>query len=327
MPTIVRILLTGASGYLGQHLLHHFKQSPSLVEDVTFQITALYHKAEHFANALESTSSSKHVQIIPKQCNLVEYTDDQTYDICIHTAAIANVRVCQNDPATAEAINVPTKFFEATKNIPMIAFSTDQVYDGKQKVDPNDISSFYQEATVQPNPLNVYAKTKLKMEETMKEMRSSSIPTYVLRSSIILGPKAPLAPEDAHDTFLHFCATREGQETNLWVNEHRTVVSVKHVCNVVSWMVQANTPGKTCSSDDQFRIFNMGGTLRSNRYDLAEAVFARFGFDPSVLKKVEQTAPLVPLDISMDCGNLAKHTGVTYEPATLHGLIEFVFPK
>ncbi|KAL3935801.1 MAG: hypothetical protein SGBAC_008753 [Bacillariaceae sp.] len=323
MPTIVRILLTGASGYLGQHLLNHFVQSP--VQDVTYQITALYHKAEHFANATEAITA-KHVQIITKQCNLVEYDEGDAYDICIHTAAIANIRVCQNDPATAEAINVPTKFFEATKNIPMIALSTDQVYDGKQSVDPNDTSTFYQETTAKPSPLNVYAETKLKMEESLKELRSNAN-TYVLRSSIILGPKAPLAPEDAHDTFLHFCATRDGKETNLWANEYRTVVSIKHACNVIDWMVQQNMPSATCSKAE-FHIFNFGGNLRVNRLDMAEAVFARFGFESKgILKAGEQTSPTVPLDISMNCNRLAKYTGIAYEPATLQGLMQFVFPK
>lgn len=323
MPAIVRILLTGASGYLGQHLLNHLVQSPP-PGDVTYKITALYNKAEHFATAAAAASSS-HVQIIPKKCNLVEYDETDSYDICIHTAAISNIRACQEDPEKAEAINNPTKFLEATKNIPMIALSTDQVYDGKQTVDPNDTSSFYQEAIAKPNPLNVYAKTKLKTEETLKELRSPNVPTYVLRSSIILGPKAPISPEDAHGTFLDWVKTRQGQETNLWANEFRTVVSVKHACNVIGWMVRQNTAA--CSTGDEFHIFNLGGNKRVNRLDLGKAVFAHFGFEADVLKSADQTSPTVPLDISMDCSSLAKHTGIVYEPATLHGLIEFAFPK
>ncbi|CAJ1945900.1 unnamed protein product [Cylindrotheca closterium] len=326
MPTVVRILLTGASGYLGQHLLNHFVQSPPITDsDVMYQITALYHKAEHFSKATEAITA-KHIMIVPKQCNLVDYNEGDAFDVCIHTAAIANIRVCQNDPAFAEAINVPTKFFEATKNIPMIALSTDQVYNGKQTVDPNDASTFYQEATAKPDPLNVYAQTKLKMEETLKAMRPTAN-TYVLRSSIILGPKAPIAPEDAHDTFLHFCATRNNQETDLWVNEYRTVVSVRHACHIIHWMVQQNMPDRTCAKGE-FHIFNLGGNLRVNRLDMAKAVFEHFGFESNgILKAADQTSPTVPLDISMDCSSLAKFTGIVHEPATLQGLMELVFPK
>lgn len=323
MPAIVRILLTGASGYLGQHLLKHFLQS-SPPGDVTYKITALYNKAGHFAKAAEAASSDK-VQIIPKKCNLVEYDEGDSYDICIHTAAFSNIRVCQDDPAAAEAINVPTKFIESTKSIPMVALSTDQVYDGNQIVDPNDPSTFYQEATAKPNPLNVYAETKLKMEETLKALRSPNVPTYVLRSSIILGPKAPLAPEDAHDTFLHFVSTRQGQETDLWANEYRTVLSVKHACKVIEWMVHQNTA--SCTTGDEFHIFNLGGNQRVNRMDMGKAVFAHFGWETDVLKAADQTSPTTPLDISMDISSLSKHTGIDYEPATLQGLIEFTFPK
>jgi dTDP-4-dehydrorhamnose reductase len=132
------------------------------------------------------------------------------------------------------------------------------------------------------------------MEESLKDMRPTAN-TYVLRSSIILGSKAPIAPEDAHDTFLHFCATRNGQETDLWVNEYRTVVSVQHACNVIDWMIQQNMPGDNTCSKGEFHIFNFGGNLRVNRLDMAKAVFAHFGFESKgILKAAEQTSPSGP---------------------------------
>eukprot|EP00980_Cylindrotheca_fusiformis_P011567 scaffold2738_cov119-Cylindrotheca_fusiformis.AAC.3 len=361
--TTTNILLTGASGYLGQHLLDHFlKNPPSSDEDhqTIYRITALYHKSKHFAAAVadytaaSSSSSSgprNNVQIIPKAGNLIDFTSDheQQFDVCIHTAALSSPRECENNPETATAINVPKQFLEATKDIPiMIVLSTDQVYDGKQNVvmNPNNEMStlFYKEDDTTDNsksgpPLNVYGQTKLQLERTLRGIRNdkeSRISSIVLRSSIILGPKAPIDNEAAHDTFLHFCASRGGQgkakPTELWIDEYRTVVSVDHVCRVILksmtiLLLKTTTPIATDNNDD-YQIFNMGGPWRLNRYEMGKAVFDYFGWesnDNNILIPANQTATTVPLDISMDSTKLQQFTGIVHEPATFEELVAAVF--
>jgi dTDP-4-dehydrorhamnose reductase len=327
MHSTTHILLTGASGFLGQHLLDHFMKFPP--SDSTYKITALYHKSENFAKAIaEWPSCPPNVQIVPMICDLVEFSISEKFDVCIHTAALSSPRVCQQDPEKAIALNVPLNFLKATKKVPIIVLSTDQVYDGKQNVDPNKSRRFYNEDTATRNPLNVYAQTKVQLEQALQEIRAETTPTAILRSSIILGPNAPISPDDAHDTFMHFCATRQNQETDLWVNEHRTVVSVGHVCRVIDSMVQQYTSSSPKESTGSYQIFNMGGPLRLNRYDMATAVFEHFGWESKgILKKAEQTAPTVPLDISMDSTKLQEWTDIVYQPDTLKELVEYVFPK
>jgi len=343
MAMTKRILLTGASGYLGQHLLYYWMQHAPL-EDYDYKITALYHRSEKFAQAVQTFSCRSGVTVDVKPCDLTSWDDllESTikvddFDICIHAAALSSPQACQADPNMAHAMNIPTKFFDRMVKIPMIALSTDQVYDGTKDTLQ---SGYYLEDEDEPRPLNVYAITKLEMEEalrtttkatptattTQKGEKQRVAPTIILRSSIMLGPQPPLCP--AHKTFLHFCKSRNHEPTTLFVNEYRTVVSVKHVCRVIDWwMVHLTQPQfqTTTNVSPQYQIYNLGGSIRVNRYDMAEAVFSHFGYDTQCLEPVLQTSPTSPLDISMDSRKLQNVTSIVHNPETLSGLVQDTF--
>src|SRR5688572_11006153 len=75
----------------------------------------------------------------------------------INCAALADLDVCEDNPDLAKHLNVdlPRHLARAckTRNIPFVHISTDAVFDGE-----ND--EFYTEED-KPNPLSIYAKTKL----------------------------------------------------------------------------------------------------------------------------------------------------------------------
>ena len=75
----------------------------------------------------------------------------------INCAALANLEDCEDDPNLAKRLNtnLPRQMARACKkrNIPLIHISTDAVFDGEK-------DGFYTEDD-KPNPLSVYAKTKL----------------------------------------------------------------------------------------------------------------------------------------------------------------------
>lgn len=78
-------------------------------------------------------------------------------EVVINCAAIADLDVCEDNPNLAKQMNVdlPRRFALACKNrnIPFVHISTDAVFDGEK-------DDFYNEDD-KPNPLSVYAKTKL----------------------------------------------------------------------------------------------------------------------------------------------------------------------
>jgi dTDP-4-dehydrorhamnose reductase len=91
----------------------------------------------------------------------------------LHAAAWTGVDDAESDPDGAERVNVLGTRTVATLGAPVVYFSTDYVFDGKKR-EP------YVESDP-PNPLGVYARTKLEGE---REVRLG----WIVRSSWLYGP-------------------------------------------------------------------------------------------------------------------------------------------
>lgn len=86
--------------------------------------------------------------------------DSEKPHYVINCAALADLEACEENPDLAKRLNIdfPRQLARAckTKSIPFVHISTDAVFDGEK-------DDFYAE-TDTPNPLSVYAKTKLEGE-------------------------------------------------------------------------------------------------------------------------------------------------------------------
>ncbi|CAB9515640.1 adenosyltransferase 2 subunit beta [Seminavis robusta] len=272
--SIPQIVLTGSSGFLGQHLLHSLIHEPLKgTANAALEIHALYGGMEGFPEAVSSMMSNSQVKVHVHQLDLTDSAKVQAWidqyaaalDICVHSAALSVPRVCEKDPDKARALNVPTTFLEglAKHNVRIIGLSTDQVYDGTKGNYKEDVDSV--------NPLNVYGQTKVQLEELVVKLSSSNV---LLRSSIILGPKAPFLPEKAHGTFLHFCASRENQETTFFTDECRSVIATDTVVQIIRWFLQKiMLPATNETTKTTAGIFHMGGPDNVSRMDMAKAAF------------------------------------------------------
>ena len=300
----------GASGYLGQHVLEALLHlaTPS-------HIYAVFGKNQAFADAVSQYTNvtAVSVDLTDTDALNVWHAQHPPMNFCIHAAAMSSPRVCQQDPSKAKALNVPVPLFERLRDqkCQIIALSTDQVYAG-------DTNQLYVE-TDSAKPVNVYGQTKLLMEQVLENITHGD--AVVLRSSIILGPLAPFA--SAHDTFIHFCAGREGQSTDFYNDECRSVVWVEDVVSAILWFVDNSSRGRG-------GIYNMGGPRPLSRVDMARAVFQHFGFDSiSIVSK--QKAGLSPgpvpspLDISMDSSKLEDVIGRKF--AGMDTILASTFPK
>ena len=291
-----RIVLTGASGFLGQHLLHFFLTCPA--KDCNYHIYALYWSAEGFPEAVQAVQPVDGVSVEVESLDLSSEDDVKAWmekhseiDVCIHTAALSSPRACQEKAERAMAINAPSTFLLSLlskKNTAIIALSTDQVYDGSN---PPYVEQ------VKPEPCNVYGHSKRRMEEMLQMIDTDRV--VLLRSSIILGPKAPISPEIAHTTFLHFIASRQDQDTEFYSDERRSVIAVSDVIATIQYFVDSNESG----------VFNMGGPESISRFDMAKAVFEHLGYDTKhlIAKEKADLPPSdvpSPLDITMDSSKL-----------------------
>jgi dTDP-4-dehydrorhamnose reductase len=95
-------------------------------------------------------------------------------ELTLHAAAWTNVDGAEDDPQGAAAVNVGGTKHVAELGAPLVAFSTDYVFDGRKR-EP------YVESDA-PNPLGVYGRTKLQSEAVSGET------AWIVRSSWLFGP-------------------------------------------------------------------------------------------------------------------------------------------
>ncbi|HET8894523.1 MAG TPA: dTDP-4-dehydrorhamnose reductase [Gaiellaceae bacterium] len=137
-----RILVTGAGGQLGTALLAEFPEARGLTH-ADWDVTE------------------------PPPAGL------EPVDLVLHAAGWTNVDGAEADPQSAAAVNVGGTQHVAELGVPLVAFSTDYVFDGRKR-EP------YVESDA-PNPLSAYARTKLHGEAAAGE------DAWIVRTSWLFG--------------------------------------------------------------------------------------------------------------------------------------------
>ena len=154
----MKVLVTGAGGLVGRAVGEHCR---SLGDEVF----AYQHKDLDITDR-----SSVHETIQEKQP-----------DVVINCAAWTNVDACESDPDRAFAANAagPENLAAACKaaSCRFITISTDYVFDGEK-------AGFYTQEDA-PNPLSVYAASKLKGEQLSALANDRAI---IVRTGYIFGP-------------------------------------------------------------------------------------------------------------------------------------------
>ena len=94
-----------------------------------------------------------------KEDQIKRIVEQSNADVIVHTAAISDIGVCEQDHEASYLANVqiPLWLAKAAKGRKLICFSSDQVYSGLKHDGP------YTEDTVKP--ANTYAQHKLEMEQ------------------------------------------------------------------------------------------------------------------------------------------------------------------
>lgn len=153
----MRILVTGASGLLGLNLClkyAHEHELSGVVNRRTLQ------DAPFPTVPLDLTDGDA----------LKKVLDEKQPEYLIHCAAMADVDRCERDPEEAWRINAqaPAQLASlcAERNIGFLHVSTDAVFDGER-------GSYTEED--QPNPLSVYANTKLEGEQGVLAANSHAL--------------------------------------------------------------------------------------------------------------------------------------------------------
>ena len=173
-----------------------------------------------------------------------------TPDLVLHAAAWTNVDAAEDDPQDAAAANVGGTANVAALGAPLVAFSSDYVFDGAK-------AGAYVESDA-PAPLSAYGRSKLHGEAVAGER------AWVVRSSWLFG-------ETGHNfvrTMLRLGAERD--EVAVVDDQRGCPTYVGHLADATRELVDAGAG---------FGVWHLAAAGDCTWADLAEAVFEDGGLD------------------------------------------------
>ena len=247
----MKILVTGASGLLGLNLSLGMIGTHTIVgvdrnklSGVPFEIV----KAD-----LLKTGVCSH---------LIEEVQP---DAIIHTAANANVDACESDPKGARLLNAefPGELAElcAKHAIRLIHISTDAVFDGTK-------DGIYAEKDM-PNPLGVYAQTKLEGEQNVLSANSKATIARVNFFGWSLSGTRSLSE-------FFYNSLSKGQQVNGFTDVWFCTMFVGDLADTLVRMLEKGLSG----------LYHAVGSEALTKYDFGVKIARQFGYDKSLVRPI-----------------------------------------
>lgn len=243
------LLVTGGSGLLGSTVA-------TVASDLYDVTTTYYSNPISFKNTdcIEIDLTDKN------QYNLLLSTD---FDVIIHCAALTDVDRCEQEPDIAYQRNVmmTEHLLDVADEVDarFIHISTDAVFDGSERV--------YDESH-DPNPINVYGKTK---REAEKYVLSSEVDSTVVRTSIY-GWNVTNSQSLAE---WMINALRKGETVHGFVDAYFTPIYTGHLADCLLELAEQDLIG----------TIHIAGRERCSKYEFAKEVCEVFNYDPSLVTR------------------------------------------
>lgn len=233
----MKILITGGSGLLGQHL--------NLILSKKHEILTIYNSNVGNCNLFNCRKTD-----LRNRDQLIKIFYEFEPEIVIHTAAITSTlfdsghslsEYFQSNVSVTENIaKVSSKL-----NSRMIYLSTDLVYDGSR--------GSYLRVDSKLNPISPYAESKLIGEEKVKEFSDNYL---IFRLALLIG-------FGLNHSVCHFQSMYENLINNkpvkLFTDQFRSPISLLEASKVMEKVIELDIPTG---------IYNLGGNERLSRFDI-----------------------------------------------------------
>jgi dTDP-4-dehydrorhamnose reductase len=256
-----KVLVTGAAGLLGQHLVKELLKSAEVLA------------IDKNENPFEESEGLRYLQ-----ADLIEITkiqDDVTAfapRIIFNCAAYTDVDGCESNKPLADQLNVG--LVENLIKLPhdkFVHFSTDYVFDGQRgpygESDP-------------VKPLGYYGQTKLRSENILQK---SGKPYLIIRSNVLYGHAKNIRPN-----FLTWLIDnlRQNQKVRLVTDQFNNPISA---ANLATASIEA-------ASSEITGILHIAGADYFSRYDIGKIVARHFKLnqrliEPITTYQLQQIAP------------------------------------
>lgn len=252
---MTRFLVTGVGGLLGLNF--------------ALAVDGKKHQVIGVANTTPLTwVNFKFLQAELTEPGIVEKLVDQTKpDVILHTAAIANMEACEANPDQAAEVNgkLPGVIAETAKrhSIQMIHISTDAVFDGAK--------GDYLE-TDTPNPLSVYARTKLQGEQSVLAANPDALIARVNFYGWSITGKRSLAEFFVNNL-------EQGKPMKGFTDVLFCPMMVLDLADMLVEAARKKLQG----------IYHLVGAQPMSKYDFGVAIANTFGFDPVLISSASVT--------------------------------------
>lgn len=283
-------LVTGASGFLGAHILRVLAARGAQAVGITHR------------HILPAPGRSVSLDLTRTRA-VADLVRAERPRAIIHAAALTAPDYCEANPGEADTVNVTATGALAmaafAANAHLVFISTDLVFDG--------FAGMYTEVDP-PSPINHYARTKAQAEHYV---RAASPDFAVVRPSFLYGE--PLAEHHASFSHALYVALRAGTPTKVFHDQYRSPLPAWALAEAAVEIADRKLGG----------IWHVAGPDRASRADFARALAAVAGLDPAPLAEVSMdSVPLPaprPRDVSLN--TTKARTGLrTYLPSLADGL-------
>lgn len=245
----MRVLITGASGLLGVNLALEAAKEHTVFGHVNRQRLK--------TNAFSITQGDL---LAPGAVE--KLVDDTRPDWVIHCAALANIDACEADPRQAHMVNteLPQQLavYVARSGARLLYVSTDAIFDGSARQ--------YTESD-QPNPLSVYANTKLAGERLVAEANPEAIIARVNLFGWSTTGKRSLAE-------FFFQNLSADQSVMGFTDVHFCPLLANHLAQIMLNMLAIGLVG----------LYHVVSSECISKYDFGLRIARSFGFDESLIR-------------------------------------------
>lgn len=251
----MRILVTGASGLLGANVA---------LEAVSAGHTVFGVGNRSPLNTERNPSFTGLTANLLNPGELYRMLEQTQPDWVINCAALANLEDCEKDPVLARRINseFPGMLAEECRKsgARLLHVSTDAIFDGQK--------GYYTEAD-EPNPLNVYAQSKLDGERAVTDADSNA-----LIARVNLFGFSPSGRRSLAEFFLY--NLMEGKSLKGFTDVFFCPMLVNDIAHIFFKMLAAELSG----------LYHVFSAEALSKYDFGVRIANRFGLDAGLIAPV-----------------------------------------
>jgi dTDP-4-dehydrorhamnose reductase len=267
---VSRVLVIGASGFIGQYLVGHLLDRPG------YQVSGTYHSRAVRDGPVRPRTVGEgcanwYQADLTEERGLDGVFEMVQPEVVVQLAAMADVGACQRDYHLATKLN-----FIGTKNVTMLCdtyrarlvfLSTEYVFDGSR-------GNYREDET--PAPTTHYGQTKWEAEQAVSQCGNS---WSVIRTSLVYGWPAWADRSNLVTRVIDNLA--QGRPASGYTDQYRSPV---YVADLVRGIVQV-------MEEDWSGVSHLGGPDWAHMGEFVTAVAESFNLDSSLVVQEESTAP------------------------------------